>query len=80
MYIIYVVRISYPFDVMFNSKKYESGVMEKNFGTVVNANGEVVGKVKGFWTSKFVVFIQYNDGTEGTNADDRFVNNGYSIK
>ena len=54
--------------------------MEKNFGVVVNSNGEVIGKVKGFWTSKFVAFIQYNDGTEGTNADERFVNNGYSIK
>jgi hypothetical protein len=54
--------------------------MEKSFGTVVNANGEVVGKVKGFWTSRFIMFIQYNDGTEGTTADARFVKNGYSIK
>ena len=48
-----------------------------NVAKVVDKNGKVVGQVIGFWVSKFIAFISYNDGTFETSADERFIKNEY---
>jgi hypothetical protein len=49
------------------------------FGKVVDANGNIVGNITGFWSSRRVLFITYTDGTQGYVDDERYKQNGYRV-
>lgn len=49
------------------------------FGKVVDVNGNVVGNITGFWSSRRVLFVTYTDGTHGYVGDERYEQNGYNV-